>query len=75
MRQAESLPTPPPGVGPGSAADRLFREEAYQVMRLQITDMRRQLREFDQQKRQQFETMKKEVVSATPSSQRLADSA
>jgi hypothetical protein len=49
-------------------------------MRLQLTDMRRQLRELDQQKRQQFETqqfetMKKEVVSATPSSERLADSA
>jgi hypothetical protein len=80
LRQSESLPMPPPGIRPGSPADRLFREEAYQVMRLQITDMRRQLRELDQQKRQQFETqqfetMKKEVVSATPWSERLADSA
>jgi len=38
LRQSESLPTPPPGVRPGSAAYRLFREEAYQVMRLQLRE-------------------------------------
>ena len=75
LRQAESLPQPPPGTRPGSPADRLFREEAYQVMRLQLRDMGRQLREYNEQRRQQFEKMKKEMMSATPSPQRLADSA
>ena len=75
LRQIESLPTPPPGIRPGSPADRLFREEAYQILRLQLKETQHQLRDYNQQKRQQYETMKKEVVSATPSPQRLADSA
>ena len=75
LRHSEALPTPPPGVRPGSPAYRLFREETYQIMRSQLNDMRHQLREFNQQKRQQLESMKKEVASVTPSSQRLADSA
>jgi len=40
-------------------------------MRLQLLDMRHQLRDYNQQRRQQFETMKKAVVSATPTSARL----
>ena len=40
MRQGESLPTPPPGVRPGSAAYRVFREEAYQMLRLQLRERR-----------------------------------
>jgi hypothetical protein len=75
LRQSESLPMPSPGTRPGSPADRLFREEAYQTLRLQLSNMGRQLREFNQQKRQQFETMKKEAVSATPQPARLADRA
>jgi len=79
LRQAESLPMPPPGVRPGSAAYRLFREEAYQSMRLQLRETQHQLREYNEQKRQQllkeFETTKKEVASATPSSERRTNSA
>jgi hypothetical protein len=75
LRQSESLPTPPPGVRPGSPADRLFREEAYQILRLQLKRTQHQLRDYNEQKRQQFEKMKKEVLSATPSSQPLADTA
>src|SRR5271165_4795265 len=79
LRQRESLPTPPPGVRPGSAAFRLFREEAYQSLRLQLRETQHQLRDYNEQKRQQllkeFETMKKEVASATPASERRADSA
>jgi hypothetical protein len=75
VRRSESIPMPPPGVRPGSPADRLFREEAYQMLRLQLRETQHQLRDYNEQKRQQFEKMKKEVVSATPSSQRLADSA
>jgi hypothetical protein len=75
VRRSESIPMPPPGVRSGSPADRLFREEAYQMLRLQLRETQHQRREFNEQKRQQFEKMKKEVVSATPSSARRADSA
>ena len=75
LRQAESLPVLPPGVRPGSAAYRVFREEAYQILRLQLHDMRHQLRDYHQQKRQQFEAMKKKVASATPLPGRIADRA
>ena len=76
MRQSESLPTPPPGVRPGSPAYRLFREEAYQILRLQLRETQHQLRDYNQQKRQQFEKMKKEeMMSATPAPERLADTA
>ena len=76
LRQGEALPTPPPGVRVGSPAYHLFREEGYQIMRSAINQMRHQLREFNEQKRQQSEAAtKKEVVSAAPSSTRLADSA
>jgi len=75
IRQSESLPTPPPGVRVGSPAYRLFREEAYQTLHLQLRETQHQLREFNEQKRQQFEKMKKEMMSATPAPQRLADSA
>jgi hypothetical protein len=75
IRKSESLPEPPPGVRAGSPAYRLFREEAYQVLRLQLKATQHQLREYNEQKRQQFEKMKKEVMSATPAPERLADTA
>jgi len=75
LRQSESLPTPPPGVRAGSAAYRLFREEAYQMLRLQLRETQHQLRDHNEQKRQQFEKMKKDMMSATPAPERLADSA
>jgi hypothetical protein len=75
MRQEEALPTPPPGVRAGSPAYRFFREEGYQMLRLQLKATQHQLREFNEQKRQQFEKMKKEMMSETPAPQRLADSA
>ena len=74
-RQAESMPTPPPGVRVGSPAYRLFREEAYQILRLHVKDLQHQLREHNEQKRQQFEKIKKEMMSETTAPQRLADSA
>ena len=76
LRREESLPQPPPGTRPGSLADRLFRAEAYQMMRLQLKRMQHELRDYNQQKRQQYEAaMKKEMMSATPAPDRLADSA
>jgi hypothetical protein len=75
LRQRDSLPQPPPGVRPGSAAYRVFRDETYQALRYQIDEMRHQLRDYNEQKRQQFEAMKKEMMSATPAPERLADTA
>ena len=76
MRQEESIPTLPPGVRVGSPAYRLYCEEAYQVLRLQLKATQFQLREYNEQKRQQYEAaMKKEMMSETAVPQRLADSA
>ena len=76
LRQEEALPTPPSGVRPDSAAYRLFREEGYQMLRLQVKRMQHELRDYNQQKRQQYEAaMKKEMMSETAAPQRLADSA
>ena len=76
LRQSESMPTPPPGVRPGSPAYRVYREEAYQILRLQVNDMGRQLRGYiNQEKSHLLENMKKEVASATPAPNRCADSA
>ena len=76
IRRSESVPAPPPGVRPGSPADRLYRDEAYQMMRLRIKGLQHELREYHEQKRQQFEEMmKKEMMSATPVPQPLADTA
>ena len=76
LRQAESMPEPPPGVRPGSVAYRVYREEAYQIMQLRVNRLRHELRDYNQQKRQQYEeTMKKEMMSATPAPDRRAESA
>ena len=69
IRRAQSLPEPPPGIRPGSAAYRVFRDETYQMMRLQINDLRYQLRDYHEQKNQklnaEIELRKKEATSAT----------
>jgi hypothetical protein len=75
LRQRESVPQPPPGVRPGSPADRLYRDEAYQIMRGQLVAMKHLLRDYNEEKRQQAETMKKEMMSATPEPKPLADTA
>src|SRR5271166_1196051 len=54
LRQSESLPTPPPGVRVGSPAYRVFREEAYQMLRVQLRETQHQLRDYNEQKRQQL---------------------
>ena len=76
LRQEESLPEPPPGTRVGSPPYRLYCEEGYQMLRLQLKATQFQLREYNQQKRQQYEAeMKKEMMSETAAPQRLADSA
>jgi len=82
LRQADPMPTPPPGLRPGSPAYRVYREEAYQGMQMQLNSMRVQLREYNEMKRQQLEKQikeveayKKAVASAAPAPDRRADSA
>ena len=75
LRQEESLPTPPPGVRVGSPAYHLYRDEVYQSLRRQLRETQYQLRDYNEQKRQQFEKERKEMMSATPAPERLADSA
>ena len=75
LRQRESIPQPPPGLRPGSPAYRLFREEAYQALQMQLRETQYQLRDYNEQKRQQIENMKKEMMSVTPTPNRRADSA
>jgi hypothetical protein len=75
LRQRESVPQPPPGLRPGSPAYRLFREEAYQALQMQLREAQYQLRDYNEQKRQQIGNMKKEMMSATPTPNRRADSA
>jgi len=82
LRQADPMPTPPPGVRPGSPAYRVYREEAYQGMQMQLNSMRAQLREYNEMKRQQVEKQikeaeeyKKGVASAAPAPDRRANSA
>jgi hypothetical protein len=74
-RRAAAMPEPPPGLRPGSPAFRVYREEAYQMMNLQLLDLRHELRDYHEQKRQQLEKVKKEVLSSFPAPERRADSA
>lgn len=72
LRHAESMPQPPPGVRPGSVAHRVYREEAYQMLRLEVNQLRRDLRDYHAQQR---EPLKKEVMAAFPAPERRADTA
>ena len=82
LRQADPMPTPPLGLRPGSAAYRVYREEAYQGMQMQLNSMRAQLREYNEMKRQQVEKQikeaeeyKKGVASAAPAPDRRTGAA
>jgi hypothetical protein len=77
LRHAEAPLPPPPGMRFGSAQHRLYREENYQGLNMQINRMKHELREYHEQKRKenekQIEALKKEMLSAMP--QPLATSA
>ncbi len=72
IRKPDAMPTPPPGVRVGSPAYRVFREEAYTMMRLEIQSLRHDLRDYHKQKREQ---LKKEVMSSFLAPARSADTA
>ena len=63
-----------PGVCLGSVQYRVYREEAYQALNMQLNSMKHQLRDYYEQKRQQFEKERKEMLSATPPPKRRASS-
>ena len=70
LRHAEAPPPPPPGIRFGSVQHRLYREENYQGLNMQINRMKHELREYHEQKRKEsekkIEALKKEMLSATP---------
>ena len=69
-RQSFETPIPPPGMSVGSPANRVYREEAYQTLRVQVKDLRHDLGDNHEQKR---EKLKKEVMSEFPMLQHQAD--
>jgi hypothetical protein len=78
LRQVNTMP-PPPGVHLTPAQFRVYREEAYQVLNMQINRMRGELREYYEMKRKQAEReiaeFKKEARAATDSPEPIATSA
>ncbi|HZD30867.1 MAG TPA: hypothetical protein VE779_04320 [Candidatus Angelobacter sp.] len=61
-REALPMPLPPPGLRPGSPAYRIYREEAYQIMQLELKRLRHDLHDYHEQKRRKLEeTMKGEM--------------
>jgi hypothetical protein len=74
LRQPHDLPTPPAGLRPSSAQYKVYREEAYQSLNMQLNSMRHQLRDYYEEKRKQAEKIRQEAMSATPP-ERLANSA
>jgi hypothetical protein len=77
LRHAEAPPPPPPGIRFGSVQHRLYREENYQGLNMQINRMKLELRDYNAQQRKEnekkIEALKKEMLSAT--AQPLATSA
>jgi hypothetical protein len=79
LRHAEAPPPPPPGIRFGSVQHRLYREENYQGLNMQINRMKHELREYHEQKRKEnekkIEALKKEMMSAAPPPKPVATSA
>ena len=78
-RHIEEPPPPPPGMRMGSAQYKIYREEVYQGLNLQINRMKHQLRDYYEQKQKESkklaEEFKKEAMSATPPPKPVATSA
>ena len=75
LRHADALPEPPAGLRVGSPAWHIYRDETYKMLRYQISALRYQLRDYHEEKRQQLEQLKKEMMSAAPPPRPAADSA
>ena len=79
LLHADAPPPPPPGVRPGSAQYRVYREEVYQSLNIRINRMKHELRDYHEHKRKESEKLveafKKEAMSATPVPKALSNSA
>lgn len=79
LRQANAPPPPPPGVRLGSAQYRVYCQEAYQILNMQVNQMKHELRDYYEEKRKQsaieIEKLKKEMLSATPVPERHGNTA
>jgi hypothetical protein len=61
LRHAEEPPPPPPGMRFGSTQHRLYREEVYQGLNMQINRMKHELRDYYEQKRKETEKLVNEA--------------
>jgi hypothetical protein len=80
LRQANNpMPAPPPGVRLGSPQYRIYREEVYQALNMELNSLKRELRDYHEMKRKESEKriaeVKKEALSAAPPPKPLATSA
>jgi hypothetical protein len=75
LRHSDGFPAPPPGLRPGSLQYRIYREAAYQDLNTKVNSMNHQLREYYEMKRKEGEKLKKEMMSAIPAPERVAESA
>ena len=68
LRQVHNMPEPPVGVRMGSAQYKVYRDEAYRIMNMQLNHMRHELRDYYEEKNKkvnaEIEQMKKEMASA-----------
>ena len=85
LRYVDNFPAPPPGMRIGSAQYRIYREECYQGLNMQLNHMKHELRDYYEMKRKETEEMlrkdgmlvetKKAAASATPMPDRFTSSA
>jgi hypothetical protein len=75
LLHADAPPPPPPGVRPGSAQYRLYRDETYQTLNIRINRMKHDLRDYHEQKRKENEKLAKEAMGVTLPPQRVANTA
>ena len=73
--QANDLPLPRPAMRLGSAQYRANREEVYQSLNMQPNSMKHQLRDYYEEKRQQAEQLRKEILLATAVPERRTNTA
>jgi hypothetical protein len=65
LRHVNDLPAPPPGMRIGSPQYRVYREEAYQSLNTQLNHMKHELRDYYEEKRQQAEKIRQEMLATT----------
>ena len=75
VRHVNDLPALPPGMRIGLPHYRVYREEVCQSLNMQLNSMKHQLRDYYEEKRQQVEKLRKEMLSATPVPERRANTA